>query len=380
MWKIINGKLNKNKNKILRISNETKSIYRSGQGKAAYELSESKFFDTVLFTPSIDKKFDSYIEIKNLNHFYFPNLVFPKNSRKIISIFFSLRRLIAIAIASMSLIFNKKIYFNKLVHIHHIFYFFPALILKILGSKIIITIHGSDINKIKKSLLLRNLLKIFDMVLCVSHKQYKILSNFIIKKKLFYIGNGVDVNFFKPNMPFLDRKKIILSVGNLRWQKNYNLLIEAFSIIHKNNNDWKLVICGEGPDRNQIQEIIKTKKLERYVILKGYLNQKSIKKWMQSSRIFVMSSKIEGFPKALLEAAACGCACVSTNAGDCDYFLKDIGYISKNNKYDLAKKLLKLINSSTLSEANSLKAIKKANLFTWKKYVDLHRKIYDDLL
>ena len=164
MWKIINGKLNKKKIKILRISNETKSIYRSGQGKAAYELSESKFFNTVLFTPCIDKKIDSYIEIRNLNHFYFPNLVFPKNSRKIISIFFSFRRLIAISIASISLIFNKKIYFNKLVHIHHIFYFFPALILKILGSKIIITIHGSDINKIKKSLLLRNLLKIFDRV------------------------------------------------------------------------------------------------------------------------------------------------------------------------------------------------------------------------
>ena len=115
--------------KILRISN-LPTINRSGQGKAAFELSESKFFDTTLFAPYINKKFDSYLEIKNLNHFYFPNLVFPKNSRKIISIFFSFRRLISMMIASINIILNKKIYFNDIVHIHHIFYFFPALILK----------------------------------------------------------------------------------------------------------------------------------------------------------------------------------------------------------------------------------------------------------
>jgi len=370
----------KNKIKILRISNETKSVNRPGQGKSIFQLSESKFFNTTLFTPSIDKKTDSYIEIKNLNYFYFPNIVFPKNSKKITGIIFSFRRLIAIMIASLSLIFNRKIYSNQIVHIHHIFYFFPAIILKIIGSKIIVTIHGSDINKIERSRILRNLLKIFDRVLCVSHKQYEILSQFISKKKLFYVGNGVNVDFYKPNRPYLDRKKIILSVGNLRWQKNYNLLIEAFSMIHKINKDWKLVICGEGPDRKEIQELIKSKKLGRHVFLKGYLNQEDIKKWMQLSRIFVMSSKVEGFPKALLEAAACGCACVSTNVGDCDYFLKDIGFIAKNNKYDLANKILKLINSSSLSNKKSLQLINRANLFTWKRYIDLHKNIYENLL
>jgi len=370
----------KNKIKILRISNETKSLLRSGQGKSIFELSESKFFNTTLFTPCIDKKIDSYVEIKNLNFFYFPNIVFPKNPKKIFKIYFSFRRLIAIMIASLNLIFNKKIYFNEIVHIHHIFYFFPALILKILGSKIILTIHGSDINKIERSILLRNLLKLFDRVLCVSHKQHKILSHFISKQKLIYVGNGVNVDFYKPDRSYLERKKIILAVGNLRWQKNYNLLIEAFSIVNKFNRDWKLVICGEGPDRKAIQELIKLKKLDRYVFLKGYLNQKDTKRWMQSSRIFVMSSCVEGFPKALLEAAACGCACVSTNVGDCDYFLKDIGLIARNNKYDLSNKIIKLINSSTLSKANSLRLIKRANLFTWKKYIDLHKNIYEKLL
>jgi len=365
--------------KILRICNlPTKN--RPGQGRAALELCESKYFNTIVFTPFINKKFDSYVRIKNLNHFYFPNFIFPKKSKKIFKIFFSIRRVISIIVASINLIFNKKIYFNDLVHIHHIFYFLPALILKILGSKIIITIHGSDINKIEGSIILRNILKLFDRVLCLSHKQYKILSNFISKEKLLYIGNGVDVKFFKPNKSYLDRKKIILSVGNLRWQKNYNLLIEAFSIIHKNNNEWKLVICGEGPERKKIEHLIIEKNLVGNVLLKGYLNQDDIKKWMQSSRIFVMSSEVEGFPKALLEAAACGCACVSTNAGDCDYFLKDIGSISKTNKYDLANKILRLMNSSTLGMSNSLKAINKASLFSWDEYINLHKKIYDILM
>lgn len=369
----------KKKIKILRISN-LPTINRSGQGKAAFELSESKHINTTLFTPFINKKIDSHIEIDNLNHFYFPNIVFPKNSNKIINFIFSIRRFFSITLASINLIFNKKIYFNDLVHIHHIFYFFPALVLKILGSKIIITIHGSDINKIEKSPLIRSIIKLFDRVLCVSYKQHKILTNFVNKKKLFYVGNGVDVKFFKPDRSYLDRKKFILSVGNLRWQKNYGLLIDSFAIVNKNHPEWKLVICGDGPERKKIQELIKTKKLSDKVFLKGYLDKKDVKKWMQSSRIFVMSSEVEGFPKALLEAAACGCACVTTNVGECDNFLKDIGYISKNNKKDLAKKILKLIDSSTLSEESSLKSIKRAKLFSWKSYIDLHRNIYDSLL
>ena len=102
--------------------------------------------------------------------------------------------------------------------------------------------------------------------------------------------------------------------------------------------------------------MIKLKKLDRYVFLKGYLNQKDIKNWMQTSRIFVMSSRVEGFPKALLEAAACGCACVSTNAGDCDYFLKDIGFIARNNnKYLINPKFLPIpsIGSSEITVLNT---------------------------
>ena len=97
--------LKKERIKVLRISN-LPTLNRSGQGKAAFELSQCKFFNTTLFTPFINKKIDSYLEIKNLNHFYFPNIVFPKNSSKIIKIYFSSRRLISIIVASINLILN----------------------------------------------------------------------------------------------------------------------------------------------------------------------------------------------------------------------------------------------------------------------------------
>ena len=81
-----------------------------------------------------------------------------------------------------------------------------------------------------------------------------------------------------------------------------------------------------------------------------------------------MSSEVEGFPKALLEAAACGCACVSTNVGDCDYFQGYWIYF-KTNKYDLANKILRLMNSSTLGMSNSLKQVNKSSLFSWDEYI-----------
>jgi glycosyltransferase involved in cell wall biosynthesis len=53
------------------------------------------------------------------------------------------------------------------------------------------------------------------------------------------------------------RENLILSVGRLSFQKNYELLIEAFDIVHKKYPDWKLIILGSGEDSDLLKGLIK---------------------------------------------------------------------------------------------------------------------------
>jgi len=129
-------------------------------------------------------------------------------------------------------------------------------------------------------------------------------------KKAFVIPNPI---FPLPCSRVQSRNEII-AVGRLGWEKRFELLIEAFSLIHKNHPDWKMTIWGEGPQRTKINRLIKTLGLEERVFLPG--RTKEISKKLPEAKIFALSSLFEGFPNALGEAMAAGLAVISF---DCDF-------------------------------------------------------------
>lgn len=106
--------------------------------------------------------------------------------------------------------------------------------------------------------------------------------------------------------------KTILSVGRLDLrQKRQDLLIDAYNIVHQKFPDWKLVICGSGPDRLLIEDRVKGYGLTDFIDMPGAV--KNIKDYMLFSSIFVLTSDFEGIPNALLEAMAIGMPVVSTD-------------------------------------------------------------------
>jgi GalNAc-alpha-(1->4)-GalNAc-alpha-(1->3)-diNAcBac-PP-undecaprenol alpha-1,4-N-acetyl-D-galactosaminyltransferase len=102
----------------------------------------------------------------------------------------------------------------------------------------------------------------------------------------------------------------ILGVGRLHKQKNFVLLIEAFSKT-KAKAFLNLLIVGEGKERENLKKLIKELNLTNKVFLVGKKN--NIKDYYLQSEIFVLSSKFEGFPNVLVEALSNGCACISTD-------------------------------------------------------------------
>lgn len=107
------------------------------------------------------------------------------------------------------------------------------------------------------------------------------------------------------------RKKEITAVGRLAPQKNYPLLLRAFSDIHKDYPDWKLKIYGEGSLRDDLEQLCRELSLEQAVEFCGFVPD-AVKR-MNESGMFVMSSDYEGISNAMLEALGSGVPCICTD-------------------------------------------------------------------
>ena len=116
------------------------------------------------------------------------------------------------------------------------------------------------------------------------------------------------LTFIPSGMADTDCKRV-LAVGRLAPQKNFANLIEAWKAVADRHPDWTLDIFGEGKSRSFLAGKIREYELERSVRLRG--NTSDIGAEMQRSGFLVMSSRFEGFPLVLAEAAAAGLPLVS---------------------------------------------------------------------
>lgn len=124
-----------------------------------------------------------------------------------------------------------------------------------------------------------------------------------------------------PNsLPFFPGKgsscqgKKIISIGRYSEQKGYDRLIEAWAKVNQRHPDWRISVYGEGQDQDKLQALIRKQHLEGSFSLCRPV--KDIQEKYVESSMYVMSSRFEGLPMALLEAMSCGLPCISF---DCPY-------------------------------------------------------------
>jgi glycosyltransferase involved in cell wall biosynthesis len=103
--------------------------------------------------------------------------------------------------------------------------------------------------------------------------------------------------------------KVVVAAGRLVGQKGFDLLVAAYAQVAVRHPDWQLHIYGAGPDRLPLHAQIHRLGLQQQVRLMGFTDRMSER--MSQAALYVMSSRAEGFPMALLEAMAVGLPVVS---------------------------------------------------------------------
>ena len=102
--------------------------------------------------------------------------------------------------------------------------------------------------------------------------------------------------------------RTILAAGRLTRQKGFDMLIPAFGQVVRKHPDWRLRICGRGHLREALERQVEEEGLSDVIDLPG---PQDLAREMAEASIFVLSSRFEGFPVALLEAMSKGMAVVS---------------------------------------------------------------------
>lgn len=176
----------------------------------------------------------------------------------------------------------------------------------------------------------------------VSRSLVRVVYNPVISPRMKELASEpVNHPWFAPGQP-----KMILGVGSLRAPKDFPTLIRAFAHLRR-DCDVRLLILGDGPDRSELEQLVKEMDLTQHVSLPGFA--KNPFAYMTKSSLFVLSSAWEGLSMVLVEALALGVPVVST---DCNNGPREILHDGKYGRLVPVRDVAALANAmrDTLSE------------------------------
>ncbi len=254
--------------------------------------------------------------------------------------------------------------------------------------------RGTIEDKERNILLQRFLWGFADQVLSVSEAHRKKVVDVIgfPHEQIKAIVNGVDTERFFPNHEIkeetrkkLDLKKSSLcigTVGSLRPVKNQALLINACKAILPHFDQVEVLIVGEGPLQSKLLQEVKTLGLSEKIHFAGV--QPNIPEILNALDIFVLPSRSEGMPNAVLEAMACGIPVIATAVGGTSEVIEDGKngiLIASEDEPHLIQALTELIQNHEKRLAFGLEGRRRVlSQFSLKNMVSEYQMLYESLL
>ena len=135
----------------------------------------------------------------------------------------------------------------------------------------------------------------------------------IKREKISIIPNPIALDYTEDGEEeWIYGDKAVICVGRPDYIKQYHVAIRAFSKAAEKIPDAKLVIIGQGRENKKLQELVLALNLEDKVFLPGF--RENVMWYLKKAKVFLMTSKVEGFPNSMIEAMAAGVPIVSIDS------------------------------------------------------------------
>ncbi len=137
------------------------------------------------------------------------------------------------------------------------------------------------------------------------------------------IPAGADLNAVEPrSVPTLEGPLRFLFVGRLVSQKGLDVLFRALSNL-RDQHDWTLTIAGEGPLKDELARAAQGLRLSERIVFRGWLERDHLPAVYKDADVFVLPSRDEGMPNAMLEAMAAGLPVIGSRVSGIEEVVTD---------------------------------------------------------
>lgn len=372
-----------------------------------FELSKrlvNEGFDTYVLAPHSEgaKKFEVLDGVKIYRFPYF----FPTKYQRLVDGAGILPNLKKSNLAKIQLpfLFLSQLYYSikiikkeniNVVHSHWIVSsgLVGAICKKVFGTKHVLTEHAAGLvalNKLPfKRFLAGFILSNCDSISVVSSYVYdrllelvspKMLNN--IKTKIEIIPMGVNTNQFKVHKGKKDlkaeynilSKNVLLFIGRLADKKGIIYLIDALPYIISKSPDTVLIICGNGPLRDECKKLVMRIGMGDFVKFTGYISDKEKIDYLSMVDLLIVPSIVtpdgdtEGLPVVILEGLSMGKPIIASNVGGIKDVIKNgiNGFlVEQKNALMIAEKVSELISNKDLMLQFSKSSLKTAEEYDW---------------
>jgi N-acetyl-alpha-D-glucosaminyl L-malate synthase BshA len=302
----------------------------------------------------------------------------------------------ALASAMVNVIVNQKL---DILHLHYAIphasaAYFARQILKKAGKDIpfITTLHGTDITLVGRDPTYAPVVTFSinesDAITAVSHNlKAETLKSFKIEKDIHVIPNFVDVKRFHQTdkdhfkqMLAPDGERILVHVSNFRTVKRVKDVIRIFEKVRQEIPS-KLLMIGDGPDRQNAEELARSLGLYNDIRFLG--KQEQISEILSIADLFILPSEYESFGLSALEAMACSVPMISSNAGGLPEINVDgkTGYMSNVGDIDnMSQHAIYILSDEELLKQFKKGAITQARKFEKQHIIPQYEKLYREVI
>ena len=175
----------------------------------------------------------------------------------------------------------------------------------------------------------------------------------------------------------------LVFIGWMEEFKGIYEIIKASLILRKKGKKFHIYFCGDGNAMKNVKELIKKNRLEKFITLLGWIDERDKIDILKKTNIFILPSWNEGLPNSMIEAMSAGLACIVSNVGAISNYIKheENGLLIKPKCPDeLASSIIKLIDDKILLKKISRNSFTFAmKNFTIKKAEEIFEREIESL-